>query len=137
MWIKDELATSIFSLRLIIKDICFKIYQVLSLRVLHWIYPVYQAIKFWNHLKRNKLWYQPLYYPDIIVQHISSTFPVGWGWRIHWLHLCRGVRPPNQTSVLDMTLNNLMVKFQWCWSFGECRAPLHCHCSQVHSGLEW
>ena len=20
--------------------------------------------------------------------------PVGWGCRIHWLHLCRGVRPP-------------------------------------------
>ena len=36
---------------------------------------------------------------------------VGWGCRIHRLLLCRGVRPP-PTSVLDMTLNNLMVKFQ-------------------------
>ena len=62
--------------------------------------------------------------------------PVSWGCRIHWLHLCRGVRTP-LTSVLDMTLNNLMVRFQQCWSFGECRVPLHCHCSQVHSGAEW
>ena len=39
--------------------------------------------------------------------------PVGWDCRIvHQLHLCRGVRPPPQTSVLDMTLNNLMERFQ-------------------------
>ena len=31
--------------------------------------------------------------------------------------------------VLDMTLNNLMVRFQWCWGFGEYGAPLYCHCS--------
>ena len=62
--------------------------------------------------------------------------PVSLGCRIHWLHLCRGVRPP-PTSVLDMTLNNLMVRFQQCWSFGECGVPLHCHHSQVHSGPEW
>ena len=66
----------------------------------------------------------------------SLLCPVSWGCRIHWLQLCRGVRPP-PTSVLDMTLNNLMVRFQQCWSFGECRVPLHCHRSQVHSGLEW
>ena len=30
--------------------------------------------------------------------------PVGWGCRIHRLHLCRGLRPPPPTSVLDMTL---------------------------------
>ena len=63
--------------------------------------------------------------------------PVSWGCRIHWLHLCRGVRPPPITSVLDMTLNNLMLRFQQCWSFGECGVPLHCHRSQVHSGPEW
>ena len=38
--------------------------------------------------------------------------PVGWGCRIHRLLLSRGVRPPNPTSFLDMTLNNLMVTFQ-------------------------
>ena len=62
--------------------------------------------------------------------------PVGWGCRIHRLLLCRGVRPP-PTSVLDMTLKNLMVRFQPCWSFRECGVPLYCHCSQVHSGPEW
>ena len=36
-----------------------------------------------------------------------------------------------------MTRSNLIVRFQWFWSFGECRAPRHCHCSQVHSGPEW
>ena len=41
---------------------------------------------------------------------------------------------PPPTSVLDMTLNNLMVRFQQCWSFGECRVLLYCHRSQVHSG---
>ena len=61
--------------------------------------------------------------------------PVGWGCRIHRLLLCRGVRPP--TSVRDMTLNNLMVRFQQCWSFGEYGVPLYCHRSQVHSGPEW
>ena len=61
--------------------------------------------------------------------------PVGWGFRIHWLLLCNGVRP-TPTSVLDITLNNLMVRFQWSWNFGECGTPLHCHCSQVHYGSE-
>ena len=33
------------------------------------------------------------------LQHIDPQFlclycPVSWGCRIHWLHLCRGVRPP-------------------------------------------
>ena len=36
-----------------------------------------------------------------------------------------------------MTLNNLMVRFQWCWSVGECRASLHWHLSRVHSDPEW
>ena len=36
----------------------------------------------------------------------------------------------------NMTLNNLRLRFQKCWDFGECRIPLHCHCSQVHSGPE-
>ena len=41
------------------------------------------------------------------------------------------------TSVLDMILNNLMLRFQQCWSFGGCRVLLHYHCSLVHSGLKW
>ena len=61
---------------------------------------------------------------------LNSNCPVGWGCRIHRLLLCRGVRPP--TSVLDMTLNCLMVRFQQYWSFVECGVPLHCHRSQIN-----
>ena len=46
-----------------------------------------------------------------------------------------GYAPP--TSVLYMTLNNLMVNIQSCWSLGECGVPFHGHCSQVYSGLGW
>ena len=63
--------------------------------------------------------------------------PVGWGCRIHWLHLWSwGKTPPptHPTSVLDTILNNLMAKLQ-LWSFRE--VPLHCHYSQVHSNPEW
>ena len=42
--------------------------------------------------------------------YLLLTCPVGLGCRIHWLHFCREVRPPPITSVLDMTLNNLMVE---------------------------
>ena len=53
-------------------------------------------------------------------QPTIALCPVDWGCRIHRLLLCRGVRPHPPTSVLDMTLNNLMVRFQWCSSFREC-----------------
>ena len=73
-------------------------------------------------------------YIYIYIYLLFSSCPVSWGCRIHRLHFCRGGKAPS-TSVLDMTLNNLMVRFQWYWSFGECGAPLHCHRSQVHSGF--
>ena len=50
---------------------------------------------------------------------------------------CPGYDSKLPTSVLDMTVNNVMVKPKCCWSFGECGVSLHCHCSQVHSGPEW
>ena len=34
--------------------------------------------------------------------------------------LQRGETPP--TNVLDMTQNNLIMRFQWCWGFVECGA---------------
>ena len=71
----------------------------------------------------------------LMVNVVGSGCPVGWGCRIHRLLLCRGVRPPNECP--DMTLNNLMVRFQWCWSFGECGVPLYYHRFQVHSGPAW
>ena len=48
-------------------------------------------------------------------------------WNTPTAPLQRGMTP--LTSVLDMTLNNLMVKFQWCWGFGICGAPHHWHSS--------
>ena len=51
-------------------------------------------------------------------------YPLGWGCRIHRLLLCRGVRTPPTTSVLYMTLNNLMMRFQQWWSFREWEVPL-------------
>ena len=45
--------------------------------------------------------------------------------------LKRGKHPP-KTCAPDMTLNSLIVRFQWYWSFGECGAPLHCHRSLIH-----
>ena len=44
---------------------------------------------------------------------------------------------PHPTSVLDMIPNNLMMRFQLCWNFGECGVPLYCHRSKVHYGPEW
>ena len=49
---------------------------------------------------------------------------LSWGCRIHWLFLSRGAILP-QISVLDMTLNNQIVRLQLCWSFGECRVLLY------------
>ena len=54
--------------------------------------------------------------------------PVGWGCRIHRLQICRRVIL-SPMSVLD--------RIWKCWSIGECRVPLHCYYSQVHSDPEW
>ena len=44
---------------------------------------------------------------------IYHICPVGWGCKIHRLHLCRGLRPLHPaSSVLDMAINYVMVKFQ-------------------------
>ena len=55
---------------------------------------------------------------------------------IQRLHLCRRVGFLS-TIILDMVLSNLIVKLRYCWSFGECGVPLHCHRSRVYSGPTW
>ena len=42
-----------------------------------------------------------------VIRASTSQSPVGWGYRIHWLYLCRGVMA-SLLSVLDMSLNNLI-----------------------------
>ena len=51
---------------------------------------------------------------------------VVWGCRIHRLYLSR--LPP--ISSQDMTLINLMIRFQKYWNFGICGVPLHSHRSE-------
>ena len=48
-------------------------------------------------------------WPIPLIMTLIFISPFGWGCRVHWLHLCRGVTPPPM-SVLDMTLNSLMVR---------------------------
>ena len=38
--------------------------------------------------------------------------------------------PPNKCPEYDT--KNLMFRFQYLWSFGKCRVPVHYHRSQVH-----
>ena len=54
------------------------------------------------------------------------------GCSIHQLHFCRVIR-----RHLIMTLKNMKVHLQKCWSFGECRVPRHCYRSKVHTEPEW
>ena len=62
----------------------------------------------------KKLWNMNVTVISIIIGALDKSpkdcYPVGWGCRIHRLHLCRGLRSP-PTSFLDMTLNYLMVRF--------------------------
>ena len=53
---------------------------------------------------------------------------VGWGCRIHWLHLCSVVRLPQRVSCY-MTLNNPMVRLE-LWVM---RSTSRYNGSQVHS----
>ena len=63
--------------------------------------------------------------------------PVSWSCKIYQLYLFRGVRLHStpSTSVLDMTLNHLIMWLQ-SWIFRECGVPLHCYYSQVHCDLD-
>ena len=76
---------------------------------------------------------------DKIVGELRSRVivcPVGWGYRIHRLLLCRGVRPsPNECPGYDTKQSDGEVPATLeLWGSG---VPLHCHRSQVHSGPEW
>ena len=65
----------------------------------------------------------------IIWSHLSVSSPIDWGSRMHWVHLCKRLRPTK--SVLNVTLNHLMVRLQ-SWSFEVYGVSLNCHHSQAH-----
>ena len=53
-------------------------------------------VKVWFKKKKKKK--KRFYYSVEVSKSISQTVcPVGWGCRIHWLHLHRGLRPPPPT----------------------------------------
>ena len=88
--------------------------------------------------------------------YLVINYPVGWGWRIRWLLLCKGLKKTHQTSVLwpsrlglqntltapllrgkiplpmsvhDMTLNNLM--------FPGCNGYRRRKCTRRHEFKSW
>ena len=65
----------------------------------------------------------------------TQIYPVGWSCRIHQLLLYGGVRPFPECPVCDtkQSYGEVPVMLE-LWGIG---VPLHCYCSQVHSGLEW
>ena len=46
------------------------------------------------------IWVRKFYLSKILFLFFSFC-PVGWSCRIHQLHLCRGVRPPNKCPGYD------------------------------------
>ena len=59
-----------------------------------------------------------------------------WGCRMQQQHISWEVRPPLSTGVLDLLLNQQMVRLL-SWNFGECGVPFHWHYSPVQSDSEW
>ena len=113
-------------------------YILLYILYILYIYILYIYIevgnKIWNEIGLNEkvkdnFWNQ---------SGRSDSSPVDPSSKIRLLHLCKGVRssPPTLTSILDMALNNLMVRPQSS-RLGESEVPLHSHYSQVHTDLEW
>ncbi len=95
----------------------------------------YQFSSRWAGYETGNTW---LYSTSSSLNDLTNIYClVGWGCKIHRLLHWRRVRPHPTTSVLDMTLNNMMVRFQQCWSFGECGVFFYCHRSLLNSGPEW
>ena len=67
-------------------------------------------LKIWDHLNENwsrhKITKLYRFFRNSL--DYNSFCPVSWGCRIHWLRLCRGVRPP-PTNILDTTQNNQLM----------------------------
>ena len=60
--------------------------------------------------------------------HHGWSIPNSTSIFLNVLYRVNTLSPP--TSVLDMTLNHLMLRLLF-WNFKECGVPLHCHYSQL------
>ena len=66
---------------------------------------------------------------------LNFTQLVG-GYRIHQLHLCRGVITPLKNKFPGYYIK-LYDGEALVLEFEECGVPLHCHYYLIHSDLEW
>ena len=105
---------------------------------------------FWNHLTvyvslliiidRHSTGYWPRQLYDIVPNRVEwiqqAVSPIGWGCRIHWLYLCRGVKNPTQriSWILHWT-----IRWEPSNNSGALRnaGTPYCYRSQIHSKLEW
>ena len=93
--------------------------------------PLSRRCNFSPYRQDREQWIMPI---------ITSIFfrlngPIGWGSRIHRLHLYRGVRLHYKCPGYDTKQSD--GKAPIMLGFEERRLPLYCHRSHVHSGLEW
>ena len=78
-----------------------KVIQIYTYIFLHaWMKCVISVAQSLTHLYKKKIysyWIEPCVKKNPLKKqlHIKWNCPVGWGCRIHRLHLCRGVRPPH------------------------------------------
>ena len=81
-------------------DLGCAVFRMVS--IIHLITWLILFLVIWDYSKGlNYYWY----YCHIRL-HIILSCPVGWGCRIHWLHLCRGVSSPNECPVYDTKQSN-------------------------------
>ena len=62
---------------------------------------------------------------------------MGWGCGVHQLLLCWGVPPGAGQCPGCNTVSSLMVRFQWCWSFGGVQSTSSLTLLLVPSCPEW
>ena len=95
-----------------------------------------------NCLKEKCFW--QIMYLNLNLRTYAKLNSLKWKCLWHWkctytkLNFALSAGAVEYTySFSVMTLKNMVVRFQWCWSFEECGVPFHCHRTQVNSGPEW
>ena len=93
----------------------------------------------WVFKFRTQLWPYRLQKNNLIpkVGILVRHRLIGWGERLHWLHLCREVNPPLRQLTFWIELNHLIMRLKWNWSFGKFEVTFRCHRSLVHAYPDW